>query len=80
MSITIQLSPELQQRLQQRADKAGLKIDRFINQLLEEKTITKAKEKQDVKKREALLLRKINKGFDLEFRAICNRCARRRRP
>ncbi|MBK9013275.1 MAG: hypothetical protein IPM82_03930 [Saprospiraceae bacterium] len=51
MSITIQLSPELQHRLQQRADKAGLKIDRFINQLLEEKTTTKAKEKQDVKKR-----------------------------
>ncbi len=67
MSITIQLSPELQHRLQQRADKAGLKIDRFINQLLEEKTTTKAKEKQDVKKREALLLRKINKGFNIEF-------------
>ena len=67
MSITIQLSPELQQRLQQHADNAGLKIDRFINQLLEEKTISPVKREQDAVKREALLLRKINTGFNIEF-------------
>ncbi len=67
MSITIQLSPELQKRLQQRADKAGLKIDRFINQILEEKTELKDKSVDLAKKQEAVLLRKINTGFNAEF-------------
>ena len=67
MSITLQLSPELKHRLQQKAEQAGLNIDRFINRFLEEKTAVPANTKPDSKKQEALLLRKINMGFKLEF-------------
>ena len=67
MSITLQLSPELKHRLQQKAEQAGLNIDRFINRFLEEKFALPARSGSDEKKQEAILLKKINTGLSPEF-------------
>jgi hypothetical protein len=67
MSTAIQVSPELKLRLQQKAEQAGLNIERFLNQLIEEKTATGRKAKLDAKAQEGMLLQKINTGFSAEF-------------
>lgn len=64
MSVAIQVSSELKQRLQQKAEQAGLNIERFLAQLIDDKN--KQPQSKDAEK-EIFLLEKINTGFSSEF-------------
>ena len=65
MSITVQLSADLEKRLRQEAKLAGVNIERIINRLLEERFPSSSS--NDVSQQEADLLLKINSGFSEDF-------------
>ena len=67
MSITIQVAPELESALRQKAEKTGLGVDQFIAQFLTNHFPPEKTSKPVVSKREAALLQEINLPFSPEF-------------
>lgn len=63
MTISIQLPPELEERLRQSAEKAGLDINRYIAEILEGQLHLHASNTADREDRANDLLEKINLGI-----------------
>ena len=66
MSITIQLPKELEQQLREKAQQEGVRLERLISRLLEDRIPPSDAQTADGK-REAELLKKINEGFPPDF-------------
>lgn len=67
MSVAIQVSPELKHRLQQKAEQAGLNIERYLKKLIDENPNQSSTEKPITIEQETILLKKINTGFTVDF-------------
>ena len=63
MSILIDISSELEEKLRATASAAGVRVDDYIVNVLEKNILT---EKADFQSKEIRLLQKINQGFDPE--------------
>lgn len=63
MSITIQLSPELEERLRKSASEAGMDIDQYVIEILKGKVQPGASKKLSSEEKERSLLQKINLGI-----------------
>jgi len=66
MSITIQLSKQLEQRLREKAQQDGILLERLISRLLEDR-FPPAAAQTSGSTTEAELLKKVNEGFPVDF-------------
>lgn len=63
MSITIQISPELEERLKESAAEAGLDIDQYVIEILKGKVQPGASGELSPEEKERRLLQKVNLGI-----------------
>ncbi|MCO6487254.1 MAG: hypothetical protein J5I98_02495 [Phaeodactylibacter sp.] len=63
MSITIQLSPELEEKLRESASEAGMDIDQYVIEILKGKVQPGASKELSLEEKERKLLQKINLGI-----------------
>lgn len=63
MPITIQISPELEERLKESAAEAGLDVDEYVIEILEEKVQPGASGELNPEEKERRLLEKISLGI-----------------
>jgi hypothetical protein len=66
MTITLEIAPELEERLRQRAERAGLAPDGYVLKLLEEQIGNGQKLPSHLPPEESRLLQEINRGLPTE--------------